>query len=133
MPHWTSFLKEKPDVFNHNIETVRELSPRVRHKATYDRTLSVLHYAKNSGLAGHIKSGIMVGLGETPSQVEQTITDLYQAGCSIITIGQYLQADQRKLLVKEFIPPAQFKHYEEFGRSLGVKTNVLRALCPLEL
>ena len=114
-------LKEKPDVFNHNIETVRELSPRVRHKATYDRTLSVLQYAKNSGLAGHIKSGIMVGLGETQSQVEQTITDLYQTGCSIITIGQYLQADQRKLLVKDFIPPAQFKHYEEFGRSLGVK------------
>jgi lipoyl synthase len=114
-------LKEKPDVFNHNIETVRELTPRVRHKATYDRTLSVLRYAKGSGLARHIKSGIMVGLGETPPQVEQTITDLYQAGCDIITIGQYLQADQRKLLVKEFVPPDQFKSYEEFGRALGVK------------
>jgi lipoic acid synthetase len=114
-------LQEKPDVFNHNIETVRELSPRVRHKASYDRTLSVLNYVKSSGLAPYVKSGMMVGLGETPSQVEQTIADLRQAGCNIITIGQYLQADQRKLLVKEFVPPAQFKLYEEFGYSIGVK------------
>ncbi|MBS0604877.1 MAG: lipoyl synthase [Verrucomicrobia bacterium] len=114
-------LKEKPDVFNHNIETVRELSPRVRHKATYDRTLSVLRYVKETGLAGHVKSGMMVGLGETPLQVQETITDLRDAGCSIITIGQYLQADQRKLLVKEFVTPEQFKAYEEFGSSIGVK------------
>lgn len=114
-------LKEKPDVFNHNIETVRELTPRVRHKATYERTLWVLNYAKNSGLAAHIKSGIMVGLGETVAQVEETISDLSRAGCDIITIGQYLQADHRKLLVKEFVTPEQFKHYEEYGRSLGVK------------
>ncbi len=114
-------LKEMPDVFNHNIETVRELTPRVRHRATYDRTLSVLSYAKASGLAGHIKSGMMVGLGETLSQVEQTISDLHQAGCDIITIGQYLQPGQKKLLVKKFVTPAQFKHYEEYGHSIGVK------------
>lgn len=113
-------LAEKPDVFNHNIETVRELSPRVRHKATYDRTLSVLKYVKASQQAGHLKSGIMVGLGETSAQVEQTITDLYGVGCDIITIGQYLQADQRKLLVKEFVTPEQFKRYEDFGYSLGI-------------
>jgi lipoic acid synthetase len=114
-------LQEKPDVFNHNIETVRELSFRVRHKATYDRTLAVLSYAKASGLARRIKSGIMVGLGETPAQVEQTISDLHSLGCDIITIGQYLQADEGKLLVKEFVTPEQFKRYEEFGYSLGVK------------
>jgi lipoic acid synthetase len=114
-------LNEKPDVFNHNIETVRELTPRVRHKATYDRTLSVLNHARNSKLAGHVKSGLMVGLGETPDQVEQTIADLYRAGCDIITIGQYLQPDSKKLLVKEFVAPAQFKHYEEYGYSIGVK------------
>lgn len=113
-------LNMRPDVFNHNIETVRELSPRVRHKATYDRTLAVLRYVKASGLTSHVKSGIMVGLGETHAQVEQTIADLHQAGCDIITIGQYLQADQRKLLVKEFVTPQQFKQYEEFGYSLGV-------------
>ncbi len=114
-------LNERPDVFNHNIETVRELTPRVRHKATYDRTLSVLRYAKSSGLAGHIKSGMMVGLGETSAQVEQTISDLYQVGCDIMTIGQYLQPGQKKLLVKEFVNPAQFKYYEEYGYSIGVK------------
>ena len=113
-------LQERPDVFNHNIETVRDLSPRVRHRATYDRTLFVLDYVKKSGLSGHVKSGMMVGLGETPSQVEETITDLHRAGCDIITMGQYLQPDQRKLLVKEFVTPEQFKRYEEFGYSIGV-------------
>jgi len=114
-------LSERPNVFNHNIETVRSLSPRVRHKATYDRTLMVLKHAKASGLAGHVKSGIMVGLGETPSQVEETIRDLHGAGCDIITIGQYLQADRRKLLVKAFIHPEQFAAYAAYGRSLGVR------------
>lgn len=114
-------LQERPDVFNHNIETVRALSPRVRHKATYDRTLSVLSYVKASLRASHVKSGIMVGLGETPVQVEETISDLHQAGCDIVTIGQYLQADHRKLLVKEFVTPEQFKHYEEFGHSIGIR------------
>ncbi len=114
-------LKERPDVFNHNIETVRELTPRVRHKATYDRTLSVLRYAKLSGLVSHVKSGIMVGLGETQQQVEQTLEDLYNVGCDIVTIGQYLQADRRKLLVKEFVTPDQFQYYENLGRALGIK------------
>jgi lipoic acid synthetase len=114
-------LREKPDVFNHNIETVRELTPRVRHKATYDRTLTILRYVTDSKLAGHVKSGMMVGLGESPSAVEETIFDLHQAGCDIITIGQYLQPDHRKLLVKEFVTPAQFKHYEKYGCSIGVK------------
>ncbi len=77
--------------------------------------------SKGSGKAGHVKSGMMVGLGETPPRSKQTIADLYTAGCDIITIGQYLQADQRKLLVKEFVTPEQFKAYETFGYSLGVK------------
>lgn len=114
-------LAEKPDIFNHNIETVRELSPRVRHKASYERTLSVLRYVKNLPTPPFVKSGIMVGLGESGSQVNQTIEDLKNAGCDIITIGQYLQADQRKLLVKEFITPERFKTYEEYGHSIGVK------------
>jgi lipoyl synthase len=117
-------LNEKPDVFNHNIESVRSLTPRVRHKATYDRTLSVLRYVKASGLSRHVKSGMMVGLGETSAEVEETIKDLHAAGCDIITIGQYLQADQRKLLVKEFVTPEQFKLYEQFGISLGVREMV---------
>jgi len=114
-------LNENPEVFNHNLETVRSFSPRVRHKATYDRTLAVLRHVKASGKVEFVKSGIMVGLGETVSQVEETLRDLKAVGCDILTIGQYLQADRRKLLVKSFISPAQFKAYEEYGISLGIK------------
>lgn len=114
-------LAQRPAIFNHNIETVRTLSPRVRHKATYDRTLSVLRYAKESGQVSHVKSGLMVGLGETPAQVEETLRDLHSVGCSIVTIGQYLQPNQKKLLVKEFITPEQFKAYETLGKQIGIK------------
>lgn len=114
-------LNEAPEIFNHNIETVRLLSPRVRHKAEYDRTLSILKAAKESKKAVFVKSGIMVGLGETPLQVEETMQDLASVGCDIITIGQYLQASRSKLRVKEFVPPEQFKAYEEYGLKLGVK------------
>jgi lipoic acid synthetase len=114
-------LDQKPEVFNHNIETVERLSPKIRHVAEYQRTLSVLSYAKKSGKVPFIKSGIMVGLGEETEEVEQTIKDLYEAGCDIITIGHYLQASRLKLTVKKFITPQQFSHYEEFGKKLGVK------------
>lgn len=114
-------LEAQPEIFNHNIETVRRLSPRVRHQAQYERTLSVLSHAKQSNRAIFVKSGIMVGLGETSQEVEETIRDLHRAGCDIITIGQYLQASQRKLLVKEFVAPEQFKQYEAFGTQLGVR------------
>ncbi len=114
-------LEEHPEIFNHNIETVRSLTPRVRHKATYDRTLMILKAAKDSRKTLFTKSGIMVGLGESIEEVFQTIRDLHEAGCDIVTIGHYLQANQRKLLVKEFITPEQFKAYEEFGLQLGIK------------
>lgn len=114
-------LAENPDVFNYNLETVRELTPRVRHTATYDRTLDVLRYAKSKRSEGFIKSGIMVGLGETEEQVHQAIRDLKDAGCDIITIGQYLQPNRHKLRVKSFVTPETFKAYEDFGYSIGVK------------
>jgi lipoyl synthase len=113
-------LAVKPEIFNHNIETIRSLSPRVRHKALYDRTLNMLRHAKDSGQAVFVKSGIMVGLGEEEEEVQETIQDLKQAGCDIITIGQYLQASCKKLRVKDFITPDQFEKYAEYGRSLGV-------------
>ncbi len=117
-------LASKPDVFNHNIETVRELTPRVRHKATYERTLALLRYVKNYGKeSGHkmfVKSGLMVGHGETEEQVKETIRDLKDAGCDAITIGQYLQANRLKLHVKSFVTPEQFKIYEEYGHSIGI-------------
>lgn len=114
-------LSEAPEIFNHNIETVERLSPRVRHKATYKRTLEILQHVKDSNQCLHVKSGIMVGLGETKDEVFQTIEDLYNVGCSIITMGQYLQPNRRKLLVKDFIHPDTFKEYEEHGHSIGVR------------
>lgn len=115
-------LSAKPDIFNHNIETVQELSPRVRHKATYERTLQVLTFASKHRFFPQmkIKSGLMVGLGETESQVHATLIDLKNVGCDIVTMGQYLQPNQKKLLVKSFVTPEQFKKYEQFGYSIGI-------------
>ncbi len=113
-------LKHHPEVFNHNIETVRSLTPRVRHKATYDRTLQVLRFARESGDVQFVKSGLMVGLGEVEDEVFQTLRDLKEAGCHIVTIGHYLQANRKKLLVKSFVTPEQFKRYEEYGHSIGI-------------
>ncbi len=114
-------LQETPEIFNHNVETVRELSPRVRHKATYDRSLEVLRYVKTQNKVNFVKSGIMVGLGETKEQVKSTIIDLIQAGCDIITIGHYLQASSKKLRVKSFVTPEEFKEYETYGYEMGAK------------
>lgn len=111
-------IKAQPEIFNHNIETVRRLTPHIRHKALYDRTLSVLSYVK--GKVPFLKSGMMVGLGEKSQEVESTIKDLHEVGVDIITIGQYLQPTRRKLLVKSFIEPKQFKAYEDFGHDIGV-------------
>jgi lipoic acid synthetase len=114
-------LAEKPEIFNHNIETVERLTPRVRHKATYENTLQVLSYVKKQNAVQFVKSGIMVGLGETKEEVKKTIQDLIMAGCDIITIGHYLQASSKKLLVKRFVTPEEFKEYEEFGYQMGAK------------
>lgn len=120
---WDLVINSNPEIFNYNIETVRELTPRVRHTATYDRTLQFIRYIKehrpNKEMG--IKSGLMVGLGETEEQVFQTIRDLHQAGCEVMTIGQYLQPNNKKLLVKSFVTPEQFKKYEEYGLQVGMK------------
>ena len=119
---WQTILDAAPNIFNHNIETVRELTPRIRHKATYDRTLEMLHYiaSHRSHSQMKVKSGLMVGLGETDEQVYQTLKELKEAGCDIVTIGQYLQPNRQKLMVKSFVSPTHFKKYEEFGYALGI-------------
>lgn len=113
-------LNERPEVFNYNIETVRTLTPRVRHKATYDRTLTILKYAKESKKSLFVKSGLMVGLGESKDEVFQSLEDLKNVGIDIVTIGQYLQPNKRKLRVKDFITPEVFKEYEEYGLKIGI-------------
>ena len=119
---WQTILDAQPTIFNHNIETVRALTPRVRHKATYDRTLDLLRFvsSRRADSSMKVKSGLMVGLGESEEEVYQTLQDLKMAGCDIVTIGQYLQPNRQKLLVKAFITPDQFKKYEAFGYELGL-------------
>lgn len=114
-------LESKPDVFNHNIETVRRLTPKVRNRATYERTLTVLVFAKNFSPSIEIKSGFMVGLGETEEEVFETMRDLKSSGVKLVTIGQYLQPSRHKLTVKEFIHPTLFQTYQSYGESLSLK------------
>ncbi|MBI4324040.1 MAG: lipoyl synthase [Chloroflexi bacterium] len=113
-------LSARPHIFNHNLETVRRLSPVVRSRATYDRSLSVLDKVKERRGAGiYTKSGLMLGLGETEAELLQAMTDLRRVGCEILTLGQYLQPTLRHLPVVEFIPPARFDHYRAVGEEIG--------------
>jgi lipoic acid synthetase len=120
---WGTVLAAQPDIFNYNLETVRSLTPRVRHKATYERTLELLHYVYSHRQHSQIlvKSGLMLGLGETIEEVKEAIDDLHASGCDIVTIGQYLQSSPRKLRVKAFITPQQFDAYTAYGNTLGIK------------
>jgi len=113
-------LSAKPEIFNHNIETVRRLTPTVRSKATYERSLRVLEIAKKQAISKvFTKSGLMVGLGETESEVIEAMKDLRKAGCDILTIGQYLQPSPKNLPVVEFVKPEQFERYAKIGYELG--------------
>jgi len=113
-------LAAGPHIFNHNLETVRRLTPRVRSRATYDRSLSVLRKAKAArNGAIYTKSGMMLGLGETDEEVVIALEDLRRAGCDILTLGQYLQPTLKHLPVVEFIAPETFDAYGRVARSLG--------------
>jgi lipoyl synthase len=113
-------LDAAPHVFNHNMETVPRLYARVRPQANYQQSLDVLAFAKRYSTA-LVKSGFMVGLGETPPEVETLLRDLRQTGADVATIGQYLQPTRRNLTVAEFVAPEQFDAYRDFGLSLGFK------------
>lgn len=118
---WNIILEAQPEILNYNIETVRLLTPRIRHKATYERTLALLKYMKaHANYPILTKSGLMLGLGEEQSQVFESLDDLKRAGCDIITIGQYLQPTSQKLLVKAFITPEEFQGYEDYGHRIGI-------------
>lgn len=108
-------------VFNHNIETVERLTPRVRHKATYRRSLQVLKQAHQMKPNLKIKSGLMVGLGEQEEEVYQAFHDLLQSHVELVTIGQYLRPSSKKMAVYEYVTPQQFQKYKEYGESIGIK------------
>ena len=110
----------RPEIISHNMETVHRMHPAVRPQAKYERSLAVLRQFKQSGLV--TKTGIMAGIGEHDDEILELLDDVRAASdADIITIGQYLQADRRKLLVKAFITPEEFEEYERYGNSLGVK------------
>ncbi|HKL01745.1 MAG TPA: lipoyl synthase [Desulfotignum sp.] len=108
-----------PDVINHNMETVAALYPRVRPEAVYQRSLDLISSAKKLNPDMPAKSGIMVGLGETASQLEQTMQDLFAHGCDMLTMGQYLQPTRHHLDVQKYYPPAEFEHLEQTARNIG--------------
>ena len=110
-------IEAQPDIISHNMETVRRISPLVRSAARYDTSLEVLHQIAESGIT--TKSGIMVGLGETPQEVEELMDDLRRIGCHILTIGQYLQPSHKHYPVAEYVTPAQFAAYEKTGLDKG--------------
>jgi lipoyl synthase len=115
-----SVLAARPEVFNHNLETVRRLTPQVRSRAMYERSLSVLSKAKSrGGDAVYTKSGLMLGLGETETEVAAAFSDLRRARCDLLTLGQYLQPTTGHLPVVEFITPGQFQSYYRLARSMG--------------
>jgi lipoic acid synthetase len=113
-------LSANPDIFNHNLETVRRLTPSVRSRATYDRSLSVLAKVKAwRGTTIHTKSGLMLGLGETAEELAVALADLRRAGCDILTLGQYLQPTLKHLPVVEFVPPEKFAEYKQLAEGMG--------------
>jgi len=106
-----------PDVISHNIETVRRLTPIIRTKAKYERSLEVIKYLAENGVIA--KSGFMLGLGESEDEIIQTIEDLYGAGCKILTIGQYLQPGRDYMEVVNYITPEKFKEYKVLSLKMG--------------
>jgi lipoic acid synthetase len=112
-------LDAGPSVFNHNIETVRRLYPSVRPEAVYERSLAVLARAAGRSSGASVKSGLMVGLGETYDEVVSTMRDVREAGASVLTIGQYLRPTRESAPVAEFVEPARFERLADEARELG--------------
>jgi len=111
-------LDAKPDIFNHNLETVERLQKPVRVQARYERSRSVLQHAKSRGFT--TKTGIMLGLGEEKHEIEQTLRDIVADQTDIVTLGQYLQPTQQHLPVDRWVHPDEFAHWKEFGLSIGL-------------
>jgi lipoyl synthase len=122
MGNWQALavvMDAKPDILNHNIETVRRCSDRVRSKAKYTRTLELLKQAKALQPQIPTKSSIMVGVGETFAEVVETMQDLREQAVNIVTIGQYLQPSKQHLKIEKYYTPAEFAQWKEIGLQLG--------------
>lgn len=113
-------LAEEPEVFNHNVETAPSLYPRIRPRADYGQSLAVLRAAAERGGKTLVKSGLMAGLGETPEELREVIGDLREAGCHIVTVGQYMRPSKEHPAVERWVHPDEFETLGAFGRSLGI-------------
>jgi lipoic acid synthetase len=111
-------IETAPEVVSHNIETVERLTRQVRIQAKYWRSMEVISTLKQGGM--RTKSGIMLGLGEKKEEVLQTMRDLYNSGCDVVTIGQYLQPTKKHLSVYRFVHPDEFAEYKDAGYSMGL-------------
>ena len=112
-------LQARPEVLNHNTETIPRLYKRVRPQGSYQRSLKLIAQTRALSPSTYTKSGIMVGLGETDAEVRAVMEDLHRVNCDILTIGQYLQPSLKHLGVKEFVTPERFDSWREFGESIG--------------
>jgi lipoic acid synthetase len=117
----TSVLEERPDVLNHNVETIPRLYPEVRPQAEFQRSLELLKRAKQEAPHIFTKSGFMLGLGEERREVLDLLRDLREAGCDFITIGQYLQPRSDRLPVVRYVPPEEFEEYKKIGEEMGFR------------
>lgn len=112
-------VEARPEVINHNVETVPRLYREVRPEADYSRSIEVLFRVKQLDAGIVTKSGLMLGLGETKEEVEEVMSDLREADCDLLTIGQYLQPSPRHHPVVSFVPPEEFSRYERLGKDMG--------------
>jgi lipoyl synthase len=113
-------LSAQPEIFNHNLETVRRLTPEVRSRATYDRSLAVLRKVKERSRGEiYTKSGIMLGLGETEAELVEAMRDLRTVECDILTLGQYLQPTLKHLPVRQFVSPEEFQRLGHMAEEMG--------------
>ncbi len=122
-----TIIKAHPDVFNHNIEAVRDIFKSVRPQGDYECSLEVLKYVKdNSDIL--TKSGLIIGLGETFEQIEQTLIDLKNVGCDIVTIGQYIQPSKHHLEVAKYYTPEEYDKLKELANKIGIKNHQIGPL-----
>jgi len=112
-------VEARPDVLNHNIETIERLYPSVRPGAAYKRSVQLLRRAKGCDASLPIKSGLMLGLGESREEMHQTLRDLLDAGCTLLTLGQYLQPSADHIPVERFVTPAEFDNWKEIALAMG--------------
>ncbi len=117
IPALQNVCDAQPDVLNHNVETVARLYPEIRPGANYRRSLGILEYATQQRV--QVKSGLMLGMGETSNEITQTITDMKRAGCRYLTLGQYLAPSKHHHPVKRFVPPGEFDEWAAYARRMG--------------